>query len=483
LYKSVLHDAAHRDPRGFIIPADQPDFSTATKFVNALLKTGITVMKASAQFQVNGKTYPAGSYVVKTAQAFRPHVMDMFEPQVHPNDFLYPGGPPIPPYDSAGWTLALQMGVEFDGIQDGFDGPFVIIDAPLPAPAGSIVGTATPAGYLISHRINDSFVVVNRLLKAGCAVYWLDKTRSADGQDLGTGAIWVPDSPAARPILERAAAEYGINVHGLAKAPGEQALRLKPIRIGLYDQYGGLMPSGWDRWIFEQYEFPFELVYPQTLDSGDLNSRFDVLVFTDGAFRHGGPARGSGFETVQPAPEAVPEKFRPSLGRITEEKTLPQLKKFVEAGGTVVTIGSSTGMAGLLGVPVENYVELPREKYYIPGSLLKVEVNNRNPLAYGMPDKAIVFFDNSPVFKLRPDAALKGVSAVAWFHGAKPLVSGWAWGQQYLDGGTAVADAALGEGKLFLLGPEVTFRGQSHGTFKLLFNALYFGSAKPGLVQ
>ena len=72
---------------------------------------------------MNGKTYPAGSFVVKTAQAFRPHVMDMFEPQDHPNDFLYPGGPPVPPYDSAGWTLAFQMGVQFDRVLDGFDGP------------------------------------------------------------------------------------------------------------------------------------------------------------------------------------------------------------------------------------------------------------------------------------------------------------------------------------------------------------------------
>ena len=61
---------------------------------------------------------------MKTAQAFRPHVLDMFEPQDHPNDFPYPGGPPIPPYDSAGWTLAYQMGVKFDRILDGFDGPF-----------------------------------------------------------------------------------------------------------------------------------------------------------------------------------------------------------------------------------------------------------------------------------------------------------------------------------------------------------------------
>ena len=104
-----------------------------------------------AAFAVAGKNYPAGSYVVKTAQAFRPHVLDMFEPQDHPNDFAYPGGPPMPPYDITGWTLAMQMGVEYDRILDGFDGPFTKINGLLPPPPGSVVGPANPAGYLISH--------------------------------------------------------------------------------------------------------------------------------------------------------------------------------------------------------------------------------------------------------------------------------------------------------------------------------------------
>ena len=151
LYNTVLHDPKLRDPRGYIIPSDQPDFATATEFVNALLKNGIDIQRATAAFQVAGKSYPAGSYVVKTAQAFRPHVLDMFEPQDHPNDFAYPGGPPNRPYDITGWTLAMQMGVQYDRVLDGFDGPFTKIKGLLPPPAKSVVGPSNPAGYLISH--------------------------------------------------------------------------------------------------------------------------------------------------------------------------------------------------------------------------------------------------------------------------------------------------------------------------------------------
>src|SRR5204863_6946411 len=124
IYTSVLRDPKMRDPRGFILPSDQPDFLTATKFVNILIKAGVVVHRATAPFTVNGKSYPGGSYVVKAAQPFRAHAMDMFEPQDHPDDIPYPGGPPKPPYDATGYNIAYSMGIRFDRILDAFDGPF-----------------------------------------------------------------------------------------------------------------------------------------------------------------------------------------------------------------------------------------------------------------------------------------------------------------------------------------------------------------------
>ena len=493
LYHTILHDPKLRDPRGYIIPSNQADFATATEFVNALLKNGIVIQRATNAFQVAGKSYPAGSYVVRTAQAFRPHVMDMFEPQDHPNDFAYPGGPPKRPYDIAGWTLAMQMGVQFDRVMEAFDGPFANIDGLLAPPAMYVVGPSNPAGYLLSHRTNNSFVLINRLLKANAEVYWLKSAPAADGEDLGTGAIWVPASAAARRVLEKGAHDLGVTVHAVAKAPTGDAMKLKPIRIGLYDQYGGSIPSGWTRWLFEQYEFPFEVVYPADLDAGDLIGRFETIVFTDGAIRRGAAGgRGGGGSFGAPDPATIPAGYQGMLGRISDDKTMPQLKKFVESGGSIVTIGSSTSIAGVFGIPVKNYLvekgpdgkdrALPGEKFYIPGSLLKAHIDNTNPLAYGMPAEVDVFFDNSPVFRLEPTAALKKINAVGWFS-AEPLDSGWAWGQQYLDGGVAFAEATVGEGKVFLLGPEVNFRDQPHGTFKLLFNGLYAGSAKAEVLK
>ncbi len=493
LYDTVLHDPANRDPRGYIITPAQPDFPTAVEFVNALLKVGIEIDKADAPFQVAGKDYPAGSYIVKTDQAFRPHVLDMFEPQHHPNDFKYAGGPPIPPYDVAGWTLAYQMGVKFDRVLDGFSGPFKQVTGLQAPPPGTVSGSESSVGYLISHHLNNSYILVNRLLKANCDVYWL-KTPASEESGWGAGTIWVPASPAARPILERAAKELGVDAHGVEHAPAAEAIKLKPIRIGLYDAYGGIIPSGWVRWLFEQYEFPFQVVYPQTLDAGDLKSRFDVLVFTDGSYHSPSQGGAPSADYVHSTPPAdLPEQYRGWTGKITEATTVPQLKQFLEAGGSVVTIGSGNGLAPLLGVPVKSYLTemgangkehpLPPTKFYIPGSLMRATVDTNNPLAYGMPAQVDMFFDRSPVFGLLPNAEQERTTSVAWFSSRESLVSGWAWGQQYLDGGTAAVDSSIGSGKVLLLGPEVTFRGQPHATFKMLFNGVYYGSGQSVLLK
>jgi hypothetical protein len=459
---------ALRDPRGYIIPSDQPDFPTAAKFISALRETGITVHRATREFDVQGKRYPAGSYVVMAAQAFRPHVIDMFEPQVHPDVFPIPGGPPTPPYDNAGWTLALQMGVRFDRILDAFTAPLERVEdwnvKPL---AGTVTGTGS--AFVLSRASNNAYIAVNRLLKSGAEV------RTAAGQ---SGAFHVR-APLA--TVKRLADSLGVSFTA-APTPAT-AVRTGAARIGLWDQYGGSMDAGWTRWVLEQFEFPFERVFAQQLDAGGLNERFDVLIFVEGgipALATGGRAGGAG-GGAGPAAADVPDEYRAQLGPITAEKTMPRIREFIENGGTVITIGdASTNIAAHLGLPVtshliENGAPLPRTKYYVPGSLLSVRVDTMNAAAYGGADHTIVFFDNSPVFRLGADAESRGVRRIAWFDSPAPLRSGWAWGQQYLENGVVAAEARIGKGRVLMYGPEILKRAQPHGTFRFLFNGLYTG--------
>jgi hypothetical protein len=486
-YWNQLRSKDSRDPRGYIIPSDQPDFPTATKFVNALLKTGIVVNRATADFTVAGKRYPAGSYVIQAAQAFRPHLRDMLEPQDHPNDFQYPGGPPKPPYDITGYTLAFQMGVRFDRILDGFEGPFQKIDGLLKAPAGKV--TPGTAGYLLSHQMNDAFTGTTKLLAAGQDVYWLKTEFTAEGKTYPAGTIYIPSKPATAAVVRTLASELGLNFTGIAAKPQGEAFKLRPVRVGLWDRYGGSQDSGHIRWMFEQaFPTPFELVYPPALDAGGLNQKFDVLIFPEGgipgAGGRGGRGGGGGGGGRGGGRGDIPDEYRNQIGNVTLATTGPQLRSFVEGGGTLVAIGGSTSFGNYLGLPMSDALtetvdgstrHLPNTKFYVPGSVLEASVDNTLPIAYGLPPKVDMFYINSPAFRVQKDAHTQ---SIAWFPSAEPLRSGWAWGQQYLNGAVAAVQSDVGKGKVYLFGPEITFRGQPHGTFKFLFNAIYLAGAE-----
>jgi hypothetical protein len=462
---SELRKPELRDPRAFIIPSDQRDFPTAVKFINALREVNVTVHRATAAFQANGKTYPAGSFVVMTNQAFRPHVMDMFEPQDHPNVIAYPGAPPTRPYDNAGWTLAFQMGVQFDRVLTPVTGPFEkVTDWNVKPPA-----TTIPAGgsLFIDRRANDAFTAVNRLLAKGAKV-------GANNQ----GFLATGDAATLRSV-----APLGIR---LLSDVDVLSTPVRVPRIGLWDQYGGSMESGWTRWILEQFEFPFTRVYAPDLDAGDLNAKYDVLVFVSGAIPAvpsaaggGGGRGGRGGGAGGPDPLTIPAEYRSQLGRVTADKTIPQIRAFIENGGTVIALSDSAmNLAGQLKLPIENHLvengaPIPAAKYFVPGSVLTAKVDTSHPLAAGMSERTDFFFDNSPVFKLGPGADAAGVHAFASFDSPTPLHSGWAWGQKYLDGGLLAVEAKIGKGRVVLYGPEILQRAQPHGTFKLLFNAIY----------
>ena len=473
VFNKVYKNPANRDARGYIVTANQT--TTAIDFINILIQSGIKVQKANANFSVAGKNYPAGSYIVKTNQAFRPHVIDMFEPQDHPNDFQYPGGPPVRPYDAAGWTPAFTMGIEFDRVLDDFNGPFETIPYGLiQKPIGKINASATVAGYSFSTKENAAYYAINTLLTMGVEVY-----KNKD-------QYYVAGNTANKKLqetIESLSAEKGIIFNGVTAKPANMNDRIMPQRIALWDKYGGSMSSGWVRWIFEKYNFPFQLIYAKEIDASNLKDKYDVILFVEGAIPSLKPEAGNGYEEKEPKAEDVPEIYQATLGKITAEKSIPALNKFLQEGGTIITIGSSANLAYHLNLPVRNALvetvsgkekSLPGEKFYIPGSVMQITLDNEYKANWGMNKNADVYFSASPVFKLLPDAiARKEVVPLAWYASDKTLRSGWAFGQSYLQDGIAAFEAKVGNGKLFVYGPEITFRGQTHSNYKMLFNQLY----------
>ena len=495
-YNQVMKDPAKRDPRVYIMSADQQDLPTVTRFVNALRYVGVEVHQATAPFTANGKKYPANSYVVKTAQAGRAHVIDMFEPQDHPND-MDERGIPRRPYDSAGWTLAYQMGVKVDRLFEDVTGPLTEIQGLAKVVPGKVTTTAAGA-YLLSPAVNDSFTVVNRVLKANGEVYRLDTPLTAGGRTIQAGTFLVTANATTTPIVQKAAAELGVNVDAAPVASPAGATKLAAKRIALWDTQTGSMPSGWTRFLLERFEFPHTVVCGAGFDDSGLRSKFDVIVMPSGAsFRPGGGGRGgggggdeapagrpAGAPAAQPADPDLRSLCQVTSGTGSGATAEASVRKFVEQGGVVVAVGSAAdAIAQTLELPVTEYLverqpgqadrALGSDKFYVPGSILRVAVDPTAPSAVGSEAQIDVYFNNSPVFRLQPSAASKGIRPVMWFDSASPLRSGWAWGQNYLEGGTTAFEATVGQGKAFVFGPEITFRAQPYGTFKFLFNAIY----------
>jgi hypothetical protein len=400
-------------------------------------------------------------------------------------------GIPRRPYDNAGWTLALQMGVQFDSVYSTVTGPMTKITGLARPVAGKV--TQGNAGYLLSPAQNDAFTVANRVLKAKGEVYRLKSPATANGKTYGVGSFFVVASGTSTPIIQNAATELGIDADGVNARPAGLTEKYTARRVALIDTPTGSMPSGWTRLLMERFEFPFTVVCGAGLDDANLRSKYDVIVAPSGTNigGAGGGGRGAGGGGRGGAAVASNDPDLRSLCEVTTgtgtgATVAENVRKFVQEGGLVVAAGSSSrGMATLFNLPVSNYLvdrepgeqdtPLGSDKYYVPGSVLRVAVDTTAQSAYGSMSHIDVFFDNSPVFRLAPDATMRGVRPVMWFDSRMPLRSGWAWGQNYLDGGVAALEAPVGRGMVYLFGPEVTFRAQPHGTFKFLFNGIYGG--------
>ena len=144
-----------------------------------------------------------------------------------------------------------------------------------------------------------------------------------------------------------------------------------------------------------------------------------------------------------------------------------------------MTIGSSSSLAYHAGLAVANHLEidgrpLTREEYFTPGSVLNMKVDHVSPVTHGFGDRVDVLFSHSPTFRI--SGADDSLRRLAWFDTATPLRSGWAWGEGYLESGVGAFEADYGRGRMFVFGPRITFRAQSHGTFGFLFNGIYYGA-------
>ncbi|SDS78286.1 Zinc carboxypeptidase [Jiangella sp. DSM 45060] len=445
----------------YVIPADQLDAATAAKLVNVLRAGGIEVEAAMRPFTVGDRSYPRGSWIVRGAQAFRAHLTDMLTPQVYPERRVGgPDGPLDPPYDITGYTLSFQMGVQVDKIDGPLDARLRTEPVDVAEPPRVQVPANPGYAWALDPRDNDVFTLVNRLLEAGDVVL---RAPAATETSLGTwpaGTFLVEPGHGTLARLRAEVRELGVTTAAVAAAPAGAEAVTQP-RVGLYHAWGGNMDEGWTRYLFDDFELGYTRLHDDAVRAGGLAEDYDVIVLPDATL--------SSMQNGQRA-GSLPEEY---TGGMTAAG-IENLRQFVEAGGTLLTFDSASQLPiQAFGLPVTDVTaDVPSEQLNIPGSVVGLDVDTTDPVAWGMPEATSAFFIDSHAFS-SDDA---GVDTIATYAAQDELLqSGFALGGEIVAGQSAVVRAAVGEGQVVMVGFRPQHRAQTHGTYKLVFNALYLG--------
>lgn len=458
--------------KAYAIAAAQHDPLTAKKLVNLFLDSGVEVHQATKDFVADGRFYGAGSFVVSMAQPKQGLVRWIVGRTFYPDNTYTRDrdNNPIRPYDMSTDTVGEFMGVRTDPIAQAI--PLSdLAKVTMPVPSKGMVAAAAPHGYLLDGRLNDSFRAAFLLLDKGVAVRRASQA-SADGRvRAGDFLVGVGDAAVA--------AQTGVDFVALPAAVTTGAYALRKPRVGVLQHYGGgNMDEGWTRLMFEQFSVPFTTVMDSEIAKGGLETRFDTLVLpadSVAAMTGERPPAGRG-EGGPVAADNTPPEFKSGFGA----EGVKALQAFVEQGGTLLTFAQAGDLPiQRFGLPIRNVVAgLPGKEFWSPGSTLRVRFDNAAPLAYGMPsDGLALFLAGGQVYEVTSSERSHDVTILSTYADRDILQSGWLLGEAVIAKKAAAVSVALGKGQVVLLGFRAQNRAQTHGTFKLVFNALLNGPA------
>ncbi len=476
--KETMERYSKEPPYGWIIPFEQRDPGVTGELIQNLITLDIEVYKSEVPFRSDGIDYPVGTYILPTSQPFGRFLKTLFEFQHYPDLRFHPSLwqsivepiklkiPPLQTYDVLGWTLPLQMGVNAVTMNTAFEVKMKRVGT-MEWPQGRIGGHGGHS-FVISCQPNASFTAVNRLLKAGLDISRAQAPFKSGGLDFSAGDFMVPSTGASDSLLEKATRELYLNIQKIDRPPDLKLTKLRSPRVGLYQSWAPAMDEGWTELILENHGFSYSLLHDAEMRAGELGNHFDAIILPSQSARSilNGRMKGT-----------MPPDY---VGGITKAG-VANLKRFVEQGGTLITLGSACDLAiDEFKLPLRNVLKsLKPEDFFASGLLVSAVFDQNNPVAYGMPKEAAAFFAESPTFDVLPAFTEKEPPAVVARYPAENLMlSGWMVGEKYLYNKAAAVEIPLGKGKIILLGMSVHHRGQTKGTFKLLFNAIFLAVVK-----
>jgi hypothetical protein len=445
-------------PFAFVVPKEQPDHGAANELLEVLRIGDVRLYEASEPFKADGKLYSEGSIIIPLAQPYGRFAKTLLEKQVYPDLRKNQSDPPEVPYDVTAQTLGLQMGVEVVQVIEKFD------YSAKPLKPTKIRGTIHGSGkswYLFPSELLASIKAANFLLQKGIKLYRAQGWEESQSGELKPGAFVLESGKVVERLMKEVSL-LGVDFHGVEELPDVAFEVVKP-RVGVYKAWMPNADEGWLRMVLEEYGFDYQSLSPQDVRQGHLAEKIDVLIFPD-------LGRDQIIDGVKAVKGADPMRYEPNYRFGLGEEGTKAVLNFLGEGGNVITLNKASGFAIKdLMVEAENPLEgLKEQEFYIPGSILKVTLDETHPVAYGYSREAAVYFISGPAFKVKEDYE------VARYPEANPLLSGWILGEKYLRGLAAVADFPVGRGRVILFGFPPHFRNQARGTFRMLFNAIYY---------
>ena len=425
--------------RGWVLPNQTTDPDAAVRLVQVALDSGLEVHRLTEEWTASGRTWPAGTLVLRRDQPFGAHLQDLMELQEYPEG--------DPPYDVAGWTLPSLLGVRrvavFEPLPEGCE-PVTDRASLADAFQGDPRVGGVPRGWL-SGAHSSSWSRVAQLLGQGEAVTWIGAGERA--------GLFVP----------------GRDVANVDERP--EVLRRLP-RIGLYAPWSGFKPEGWMRWVLDTWRIPYRTVRNEDLRAGSLDEIVDVLLLPGNSSSQldGGRAEGS----IMPR----------YAGGLDPEGAIA-VEEFVRGGGRLVTCGASSAWAiDLLRLPLVD-VTTEADDFSCPGSVLRT-VPETSTWTRGLPASVGVFFSRSAAWRVLSEreqeeagtASDSRLEVLLRFAPSRVLLSGWIQGSETLAGQAAWVRARHGKGSVHLFGFRPQYRGWSQQAFGLLFRSLLLGGTR-----
>lgn len=440
---------------GYVIPAYQTDMGEAAELTQKFIDLGVEVHQAKSEITLGGKTYPAGSFVLLTDQPFAGLIPELLGIQKYPEAILAGDGTAAElPYDTTGWTLPLQMGVVAEAVNtpvgDAERAQLAAITM-ASAPDGKITGKGSR--YVLSRKINASYAATNDVIKAGGKLAYAKST----GDFVVTGL-----KPAT---MQTIASKHKLPVTTAAFGTGTESI--KPARIGMYRPWGSNMDEGWTRWVLEQYNYGLTSLYNGDVKAGALDQKYDTIILPD----MGGRRTASVLKSMKDglSEETTPAEYAGGIG----EEGAEALKSFVSEGGTLVVMNNtSDAIIELFDLPVTNVLkDVKPEVFFCAGALLEIELGEASEATAGLSPKPIIMFQGGPAFEVKD--GFKGKVLASYAKDASPLRSGVIHGPETIQGKAAALEVEYGKGKILLYGFEPQWRGQTHNTYKFVFNSFY----------